>query len=111
MYNVLFHVILFAYLLASLLFWLYMGLRQRWIFRCGFQQRRTGFSSSFADTSRVPNTGCRSNTNASAGNTREHGDRQCAGFAKLADLWILRQQRRDRAGSDFRFHPGYCNAE
>src|SRR5262249_8580872 len=33
MYNVLFHVILFAYLLASLLFWLYMGLRQRWIFR------------------------------------------------------------------------------
>jgi len=26
MYNVLFHVILFAYLLASLLFWLYMGL-------------------------------------------------------------------------------------
>ena len=32
MYNVLFHVILFAYLLASLLFWLYMGLRQRWIF-------------------------------------------------------------------------------
>ena len=33
MYNVFFHVILFAYLLASLLFWLYMGLRQRWIFR------------------------------------------------------------------------------
>src|SRR4029453_2232588 len=32
MYNVLFHVILFAYRLASLLFWLYMGLRQRWIF-------------------------------------------------------------------------------
>ena len=32
MYNALFHVILFAYLLASLLFWLYMGLRQRWIF-------------------------------------------------------------------------------
>src|ERR1700675_2221817 len=32
MYNVLFHTILFAYLLASLLFWLYMGLQQRWIF-------------------------------------------------------------------------------
>ena len=30
MYNVLFHVILFAYLLASLFFWLSMGLRQRW---------------------------------------------------------------------------------
>ena len=32
MYNVLFHVILFAYLLASLFFWLSMGLRQRWLF-------------------------------------------------------------------------------
>ena len=32
MYNVLFHVILFTYLLASLLFWLSMGLRQRWLF-------------------------------------------------------------------------------
>jgi ABC-type transport system involved in cytochrome c biogenesis permease subunit len=43
MYNVLFHVILFAYLLASLFFWLSMGLRQRWFFHlahgllgCGF---------------------------------------------------------------------------
>jgi len=33
MYNVLFHVILLAYLLASLLFWLSMGLRQRWLFQ------------------------------------------------------------------------------
>ena len=32
MYNVLFHIILLAYLLASLLFWLAMGLRQRWLF-------------------------------------------------------------------------------
>jgi ABC-type transport system involved in cytochrome c biogenesis permease subunit len=32
MYNVFFHAILLAYLLASLLFWLYMGLQQRWIF-------------------------------------------------------------------------------
>jgi ABC-type uncharacterized transport system permease subunit len=32
MYNVFFHVILFAYLLASLFFWLSMGLRQRWLF-------------------------------------------------------------------------------
>jgi hypothetical protein len=28
-----FHVILLAYLLASLLFWLSMGLQQRWIFQ------------------------------------------------------------------------------
>lgn len=33
MNNVLFHAILLAYLLASLLFWLSMGLRQRWTFR------------------------------------------------------------------------------
>jgi len=33
MYNVLFHTILLAYLLASLLFWLAMGLRQRWLLR------------------------------------------------------------------------------
>ena len=33
MYTVLFHVILLAYLLASLLFWLAMGLQQRWLFR------------------------------------------------------------------------------
>src|SRR5437773_6265766 len=33
MYNVLFHIILLAYLLASLLFWLAMGLQQRWLFR------------------------------------------------------------------------------
>ena len=33
MYNVLFHIILLAYLLASLLFWLAMGLRQRWLFQ------------------------------------------------------------------------------
>jgi ABC-type uncharacterized transport system permease subunit len=33
MYNILFHVILFAYLLASLLFWLYIGLQQRRIFQ------------------------------------------------------------------------------
>jgi ABC-type uncharacterized transport system permease subunit len=33
MYNVLFHTILFAYLLASLLFWLSLGLQQRWMFR------------------------------------------------------------------------------
>src|SRR6266568_4374433 len=32
MYNVLFHIILLAYLLATLLFWLAMGLRQRWLF-------------------------------------------------------------------------------
>ena len=32
MYSVLFHIILLAYLLASLLFWLAMGLRQRWLF-------------------------------------------------------------------------------
>jgi len=31
MYNVFFHIILLAYLLASLLFWLYIGLQQRWI--------------------------------------------------------------------------------
>lgn len=31
--NVLFHTILLAYLLASLLFWLAMGLRQRWLFQ------------------------------------------------------------------------------
>src|SRR5262245_31639724 len=31
MYNVFFHAILFAYLLASLLFWLYIGLQQRWV--------------------------------------------------------------------------------
>lgn len=33
MYNIAFHITLLAYLLASLLFWLYMGLRQRWILR------------------------------------------------------------------------------
>src|SRR5882672_418610 len=43
MYNVLFHVILFAYLLASLLFWLYMGLRQRWIFRLAHALLGGGF--------------------------------------------------------------------
>src|SRR5215470_13004260 len=32
MYNVLFHTILLAYLLAALLFWLVLGLRQRWMF-------------------------------------------------------------------------------
>jgi ABC-type uncharacterized transport system permease subunit len=33
MYNLAFHSILLAYLLASLLFWIYMGLQQRWLFR------------------------------------------------------------------------------
>jgi len=33
MYSVLFHIILLAYLLASLLFWLALGLRQRWLFQ------------------------------------------------------------------------------
>jgi ABC-type uncharacterized transport system permease subunit len=44
MYNVLFHVILFAYLLASLLFWLSMGLRQRWIFHLAYALLGGGFS-------------------------------------------------------------------
>src|SRR4029450_2426373 len=43
MYNVFFHVILFAYLLASLLFWLYMGLRQRWIFHLAHALLGGGF--------------------------------------------------------------------
>src|SRR5262249_6918553 len=43
MYNVLFHVILFAYLLASLLFWLSMGLRQRWIFHLAHALLGGGF--------------------------------------------------------------------
>jgi ABC-type transport system involved in cytochrome c biogenesis permease subunit len=41
--NVLFHVILFAYLLTSLLFWLYMGLRQRWIFHLAHALLGGGF--------------------------------------------------------------------
>lgn len=41
--NVLFHTILFAYLLASLLFWLYMGLRQRWIFHLAHALLGGGF--------------------------------------------------------------------
>src|SRR5215467_3543193 len=44
MYNVLFHVILFAYLLASLLFWLSMGLRQRWLFHLAHGLLGGGFS-------------------------------------------------------------------
>jgi ABC-type uncharacterized transport system permease subunit len=44
MYNVLFHIILFAYLLASLLFWLSMGLRQRWLFHLAHALLGGGFS-------------------------------------------------------------------
>jgi ABC-type uncharacterized transport system permease subunit len=44
MYNVLFHIILLAYLLASLLFWLAMGLQQRWLFRLASGLLGGGFS-------------------------------------------------------------------
>ena len=43
MYNVLFHIILLAYLLASLLFWLSMGLRQRWTFHLAHGLLGAGF--------------------------------------------------------------------
>jgi len=43
MYNVFFHVILLAYLLASLLFWLYIGLQQRWIFQLASRLLVGGF--------------------------------------------------------------------
>src|SRR5919199_2614135 len=42
--NVLFHVILFAYLLASLCFWLSMGLRQRWLFHLAHALLGGGFA-------------------------------------------------------------------
>lgn len=44
MYNILFHAILLAYLLASLLFWLAMGLRQRWLFQLASGLLGGGFS-------------------------------------------------------------------
>lgn len=43
MYNVSFHIILLAYLLSSLLFWLYMGLRQRWTLRLAAGMLGGGF--------------------------------------------------------------------
>ena len=43
-HNVLFHTILLAYLLASFLFWLSMGLRQRWIFHLASGLLGGGFS-------------------------------------------------------------------
>lgn len=44
MHNVIFHIVLLTYLFAPLLFWLYLGIRQRWLVQAAHGLLAAGFS-------------------------------------------------------------------